>query len=68
MAGFPEGGNVLKSAIDLGCAGPVSLSSYVVKHKGPGREQNERLARLTLLMAAEMILHHHSTVRNCQNY
>jgi hypothetical protein len=27
---------------DLGCAGPVSLSSYVVQHKGPGRVQNQR--------------------------
>ena len=36
MAGFPEGGNLLKSAIDLGCAGPVSLSSFSVQQQGPG--------------------------------
>ena len=36
MAGFPEEGNLPKSAIDLGSAGPVSLSSYVVQQQGPG--------------------------------
>ena len=39
MAGFPEGGNAAEIGHDLGCAGPVSLSSYVVQHKGPGPHQ-----------------------------
>ena len=33
---LPRRGNLLKSAIDLGCAGPVSLSSYFVQQQGPG--------------------------------
>jgi hypothetical protein len=45
MAGFPEGGNKLKSAIDLRCAGPVSLSSYVVQQQGPG-PRTDRAAKL----------------------
>jgi len=54
MAGFPEGGNWLKSAIDLGCAGPVSLSSYVVQQQGPGREQKERLNSASVLIETEI--------------
>jgi hypothetical protein len=33
---LPRRGNLPKSAIDLGCAGPDSPSSYVVHQQGPG--------------------------------
>jgi hypothetical protein len=37
MAGFPKTGNLLKSAMTSGCAGPVSLSRTFFNNKGPGR-------------------------------
>jgi hypothetical protein len=43
MAGFPEGGDVLKSAIDLDAPVPFPCLRTLSNNKGPGREQYERL-------------------------
>jgi hypothetical protein len=38
MAGFPEGGNLLKSAIDLDAPVPFPRLRTLSNNKGPGRE------------------------------
>jgi hypothetical protein len=43
---LPRTGNILKSAMTSQSAGPVSLSSYVVNNKGPGR----------ISLAAELVI------------
>jgi hypothetical protein len=43
MAGFPEGGNLLKSAIDLDAPVPFPCLRTLSNNKGPGREQYKRL-------------------------
>ena len=41
---LPQTGNLLKSAMTSGCAGPVSLSLYVVGQRGPGPHKPWRLS------------------------